>query len=284
MFRRGFISARGTVLGGRKKKRFVDRGGITSKGPRSSRRDPDPVPVQTCDTTPEEDARFVKELMEEFVEDYVCDSISETEESDVEMPIEPEPEETEKEELDMDNTYYVVIDFEATCFKSKRVSRSDTEIIEFAAVLVDKRTMEVVDEFDMFVRPVIYPKLDKFCTELTSITQEEVDGGYTFPTVLRQFTNWMQQYPGLKTFCAWGDYDRSQLRMECERNNLDYPFDDEYINVKKLFSELKGYKRKYGVSTALKRLKLDFEGTPHRGIDDSRNIVRIMKAILTEPS
>ena len=41
--------------------------------------------------------------------------------------------------------------------------------------MADADTLKVVDEFASFVRPVRHPQLTAFCTELTSITQAQVD-------------------------------------------------------------------------------------------------------------
>ena len=46
-------------------------------------------------------------------------------------------------------------------------------------MIVDTETHEVVDIFQTYVKPTIDPELTEFCTELTGITQEQVDGGKT---------------------------------------------------------------------------------------------------------
>lgn len=48
----------------------------------------------------------------------------------------------------------------------------------------ETRRLVVVDEFQSFVRPTFNTKLHSFCTELTGITQEQVDNAPTFPEVL----------------------------------------------------------------------------------------------------
>lgn len=75
--------------------------------------------------------------------------------------------------------YVVVIDFEATCFAKHAAPRGfQHEIIEFPAVLLHLHTSEptptVVDTFHMYCTPVKYPRLDKYCVELTHITQSTV--------------------------------------------------------------------------------------------------------------
>ena len=43
--------------------------------------------------------------------------------------------------------------------------------IEIGLVVIDLETLEIVDEFQRFVRPQINPFLTDFCKELTSIQQ-----------------------------------------------------------------------------------------------------------------
>ena len=50
--------------------------------------------------------------------------------------------------------HYLVIDLEATCDNGGRVPRDEMEIIEIGGVLVDHETLEPIDEFASFVRPV----------------------------------------------------------------------------------------------------------------------------------
>ena len=62
--------------------------------------------------------------------------------------------------------YYLVVDLEATCCDRKSSPSSKREIIEIGAVMVD-RDLNAISEFQTFVRPVRFPTLTSFCTELT---------------------------------------------------------------------------------------------------------------------
>jgi len=88
--------------------------------------------------------------------------------------------------------YYVVIDFEATCELIKS-SEFQQEIIEFPAVLVNGRTCEIEAEFRSYCRPVINPLLTEFCTELTGITQDDVDKAPLFTDALASFNDWITE-------------------------------------------------------------------------------------------
>jgi 3'-5' exoribonuclease 1 len=51
-----------------------------------------------------------------------------------------------------------------------------------------------VDEFRSYVKPTVNPKLSKFCTKLTGITQETVDASPTFIDVLDSFQEFLSKY------------------------------------------------------------------------------------------
>jgi inhibitor of KinA sporulation pathway (predicted exonuclease) len=171
---------------------------------------------------------------------------------------------------------YVVMDLEASCWEAAWV-RHRMETIEIGAVRLDG-ALQVVDEFDTFVRPVAFPRLSSFCTKLTSITQDQVDAADTFPKAFARFVTWMGPDARLVT---WGAFDLGQFRMDCERHDMVFPerLAAAHLNLKTAFSRWKDRKR-VAVPDALDLLGLPHIGHAHRGIDDARNIARIAQATL----
>lgn len=173
---------------------------------------------------------------------------------------------------------YIVIDLEATCWKNV-MDFTKMEIIEIGAVRLSGDTLAVVDKFSRFVRPWQNPILSSFCSDLTSIMQEDVDNAELFSTVFPQFLHWIggEDYHVV----TWGNYDIKQFNIDCQRHDLLLPdeFTSSYINLKKEFSR-KVNCGPCGMKQALRRLKLPLLGTHHRGIDDARNIARIAQIIL----
>jgi len=132
--------------------------------------------------------------------------------------------------------HYVVIDLEATCCDDGSIRRKDSEIIEIGAVRVDSRTFETLDEFQTFVRPVVHPTLTRFCTELTTITQAQVDGAPRFAEAIEGLSPWFAH--GRALFCSWGDYDKNQFEIDARRSKVKLPFGGAHLNVKRAFSAL----------------------------------------------
>jgi len=167
---------------------------------------------------------------------------------------------------------YLVIDLEATCDRSG-FPRNKMEIIEIGAVLVDGRTLAPRREFQSFVRPVRVPMLTPFCTELTSITQEMVDGAPSFPEAIRALADFIGGDDVL--FCSWGAYDLGQFRQDAMHHRVSLPLGERHLNLKTAFARSMN-SRSCGMKRALKRVGLPLDGTHHRGIDDARNIARLL--------
>lgn len=168
---------------------------------------------------------------------------------------------------------YLVVDLEATCDSDPAtIPRDESEIIEIGAVLVDGTTLAPVGEFQTFVRPTKHPKLTRFCTELTTITQADVDAAPTLPEVAKRVAT----FAAGTIFCSWGAYDKNQVRRECQRLGIDpvLPLRG-HLNLKEELARVAGDRRR-GNRDALAWLGLTATGTYHRGIDDARNIARIL--------
>lgn len=171
--------------------------------------------------------------------------------------------------------YYLVVDLEATCDDQGAVPRDASEIIEIGAVKVDALTLLPVAEWQTFVRPVLHPRLTRFCTTLTSITQAQVDAAPRFLEVVKD----LGRFAAGSLFCSWGNYDKNQLARDAERNGIKSPLGPRHWNLKEAFSAATGIPRRLGTGQALQRAGLAFAGTPHRGIDDARNIARLLPII-----
>ncbi len=172
----------------------------------------------------------------------------------------------------------VIFDLEATCWeKDSQLKR--IEIIEIGAVKLDNNTLQTIDEFSSFIRPVENPVLSDFCTALTSIRQQDVENADDFRTVFQKFIDWIG--PSSYKIASWGDYDIKQLSVDCKQHEISFPkkIRKKHINLKKLFASQRNIKP-CGMAAALQILRLPLQGTHHRGIDDARNIARIARVIL----
>ena len=178
----------------------------------------------------------------------------------------------------MTSSAYLVIDLEATCSNDETVPRREMEIIEIGAVMA-AADFRPIDEFQTFIRPVRHPLLTVFCNELTTIRQNDVDEAPGFATAISQFKRWLYGHNQDFLFCSWGDYDRHQLQQDCNFHRLPFPIGANHENVKKRFAAVQNIRKRPGLGTAVSMAGLEFDGTPHRGITDARNIARLLPFI-----
>ena len=186
--------------------------------------------------------------------------------------------------------YLVVMDFEATCeVDNKLKSNKEQEIIEFPAVLLNTRTLEVESEFHMYVRPVEKPQLTKFCSKLTAIEQSTVDNGFELSDVLEKFHNWLLENKLLDEDVSWttvwcGDWDlKTMLPNESLRKGITTrSYWKQWINVKSVFDQRYKLSKRKGMSDMLDHLDIPLTGHHHSGIADARNIVKIVQRLILE--
>jgi inhibitor of KinA sporulation pathway (predicted exonuclease) len=170
----------------------------------------------------------------------------------------------------------LVIDIEATCWRRKIPKGQQNEIIEIGICVLDTNTYQGIANDSIIVKS--NSEVSEFCTELTTLTQRDVDKGIA----LKEACDILQtKYSSRK--CLWasyGAYDRKQFESECKAKGIDYPFHPEHINVKQMFADSLHLRKPVGMAGALKKLEFPLEGTHHRGVDDAWNIANILSWLL----
>ena len=192
----------------------------------------------------------------------------------------------------------LIIDLEATCWEDRldpttgqQQSEQSMEIIEFGCALATRRG-ELIDSQSFLVRPERQPRISEFCQSLTGITQDMVDAAPPFAEAVEALNSWLGQPGEFFIWCSWGNYDLLHVQAQCQQAGssaavLGYP----HLNLKRLWRRSTKQRKKTGLASALAYHGLGFEGQHHRGVDDARNIVRLLPfmdcsqeaALLTPP-
>ncbi|NNB56278.1 3'-5' exonuclease [Pseudomonas fragi] len=180
--------------------------------------------------------------------------------------------------------YLYCVDLETTCdeignSESPRplaVVPAQMETIEIGFVVIDLETLEIVDEFQRFVRPQINPTLTDFCKQLTSIQQADVDGALTYQEVGEELRTFATRYPDA-AWASWGDYDARQLERDAGFAACLSPLEGlPHFNARKWHAGLYDNRPK-SLKQTVEAMGLVWHGTYHRGIDDARNVASIVK-------
>ncbi|KAM7419665.1 hypothetical protein PAMA_016655 [Pampus argenteus] len=176
--------------------------------------------------------------------------------------------------------------------------------IEFPAVLLNTSTGEVESEFHTYVQPQEHPVLSEFCTELTGITQRQVEAGIPLQICLPRFSRWLQNlqlqtgvvFPNrqqrcsapspsqkLCTFLTWSDWDLGVcLQYECKRKQIHKPdVLNSWIDLRSTY-RLFYNRRPKGLNGALKDLGIQFSGREHSGLDDARNTAQLAARMMRD--
>ncbi|MDA1368850.1 3'-5' exonuclease [Glycomyces algeriensis] len=166
-----------------------------------------------------------------------------------------------------------VVDVEATCWEGQPPPGAVNEIIEIGLTVVDLAARERLAKHRILVRPQ-RSRVSAFCTELTGLTQEEVDTGITFTEACRLLT--AEHRADSRSWASWGDYDRKQFERQCRATGTRYPFGRRHVNAKLRFTEARGLRRRPGMAQALEIAGLPLEGRHHSGADDAWNIAAVV--------
>lgn len=172
----------------------------------------------------------------------------------------------------------IVVDVEATCWNGNPPEGMTNDIIEIGICLLDVKTGEITENRGIIVTPA-RSTVSAFCTELTTITPEMVAAeGMPFKDALKILkTEYDAQS---RVWASFGAYDLKQFQRQCTELGVGYPFGPSHINVKSLFAVKQKLNHELGMSGALDLLGLPLGGTHHRGVDDARNIAKILYEII----
>ena len=182
----------------------------------------------------------------------------------------------------------LIVDVESTCWKDRYASSRTPEIIELGGITLANTNgkLEVLGSFYEFIKPRLHPRISKFCTQLTSIKQGDVDNAPDFGVALKSFREKAKKTAnGMScrrmVFGSWSPYDRRQIRKDCKAHGLRYPF-GRYWDIENSFSVFMEEQRLYSVSNALLAIGEVYEGQIHRAISDSANTAVIVQKTMKQ--
>ena len=150
------------------------------------------------------------------------------------------------------------------------------EIIEIGACLVNIAHFKLIADYQLYIKPVVTPTLTKFCMQLTGIDQATVDAAAPYDKAIMTYTQWLATHEDIAAWASWGNYDKGQFELDNARHGTDNPHADlPHFNLKNLFANLTGG-QKMGLGRAIKKVGATFEGRAHSGLDDARNMARLL--------
>ncbi|MHA6482630.1 exonuclease domain-containing protein [Paenibacillus sp. strain BS8-2] len=171
---------------------------------------------------------------------------------------------------------YIVLDIE---FNGRKfASDLPMEVIEIGAVRLND-SLEIVDEFSAFIKPVYFAKLNSFIQKKTGIPQSSIDSAERFPRVIGNFLQWLSRSEA-PLLVTWGGEDLKRIVLDTRMHKLDdgYWLSVDYLDLLKSFLRYRGLTNDVSVEGALQELGLSSEGSAHRALDDARMTADIFRA------
>jgi inhibitor of KinA sporulation pathway (predicted exonuclease) len=173
--------------------------------------------------------------------------------------------------------HYVILDIE---FNGRKfASDLPMEVIEIGAVRLDAELRET-GTFTALIRPIYFPKLNRFIREKTGITQAEIDRADRFPDVIRSFIRWLGP-PESYLLVTWGGEDLKRIVFDTRMHKLDdaYWLSVRYYDLLKGFLRVHDLRNDVSVERALEMLGLPHGGKAHRALGDAIMTAGIFRAL-----
>lgn len=174
----------------------------------------------------------------------------------------------------------IVVDLEATCWEDNPPPGEEQEIIEIGVCALDIASLERIKKRSFLIRPE-RSKVSDFCTQLTTITQAQLDEeGMPFADAVQRLRD--EYTPQERTWASFGDFDRILFQRQCEARGVAYPFGRTHLNIKNLLGISHNLPFEISLERALEKFSIPMEGTLHRGGDDAWGIAAVLAAIFRE--
>lgn len=172
-----------------------------------------------------------------------------------------------------------VVDLEATCWeKGKQPEGQKQEIIEVGICVIDLTSKDkaIRNRHSWLVKPE-NSDVSEYCTSITGLTQKDLELAPTFGEVYKQIS---EKYSSASPWAAWGNWDHKMLNAQCAELGLKPLVNGTFFNLKALSAVLLGNIKESGLGATISALGMQFEGEPHRALDDAINAAKVGRKIM----
>ncbi len=107
------------------------------------------------------------------------------------------------------------------------------EVIQIGAVKLDKN-LKPCGSYQVIVKPKFYKKLHRHVSELTGITQEQMDLGISLKEAAERFKKWCGKD---FAFLTWGPDDIPMLKENFHAHGIDYSWLDSVYDLQRIYAK-----------------------------------------------
>lgn len=152
------------------------------------------------------------------------------------------------------------------------------KIIQIGYVIANIRDGRILKEASLIVNPNeplgLLNDRNMTITDLTGITQEQVDNGLTLQEAYDYMCQDIKKYNPSRTPVQWGTGDSRTIRTQLGLSYNDFIFRGREFDVKTLFQTYQLFNNDSvaaGLGSAMKTMGLEFEGREHDALADAYN-------------
>ena len=170
--------------------------------------------------------------------------------------------------------FYITLDLEwnqayaqkALAVQRQLSSRLRGEVIQIGAVKLDKN-LRICGSYQIIVKPRYFKKLHKHVSELTGITQEQMDVGTPLIVAAESFKKWCGED---FAFLTWGPDDIPMLKENFHVNDIDFGWLDTTYDLQQIFSrQTDGAAKQRSLEYAMDYFEIPMNLPAHDALNDA---------------
>ena len=146
------------------------------------------------------------------------------------------------------NIMFLDLEMTMQSFESPKDFKS--EIIQAGFLITDKLGNDL-ERKNYYIKPTLFPKLNKRTLKFLSLNEEDVDNGLSFNEFYHEFKSVLEKYNN-PSIVVWGKNDILALKACYEINNLE-PLKPNYINLLQVHKNYYNLKNDLGLFDAYKK-------------------------------
>ncbi len=180
--------------------------------------------------------------------------------------------------------YYITLDLEwnqAYAQKALAVQRQLScrlrgEVIQIGAVKMDKN-MNICGSYQIIVKPKYFKKLHRHVSELTGITQEQMDMGTLLPEAAERFRKWCGKD---FAFLTWGPDDIPMLKENFNVHDISSAWLDKVYDLQLIFNrQTDGASKQRSLEYAMDYFEIPQHLPAHDALNDAYFTALVAQAL-----
>ena len=170
--------------------------------------------------------------------------------------------------------YYITLDLEwnqayaqkALAVQRQLSARLRGEVIQIGAVKLDSK-MRICGSYQIIVKPKYFKKLHKHVSELTGITQEQLDVGVPLTEAAESFRRWCGDD---FAFLTWGPDDIPMLKENFHVNGIERDWLSNTYDLQQMFSrQTDGLAKQRSLEYAMDYYEIPMNLPAHDALNDA---------------